>query len=95
MRDDRQGDRPPKRMSDQPGQTDPDVAVEELGPGRPWGRVVMLATPSTCGPYRLVGESSMAKTNGVPAPSPGSRLRRMRSKALAIAGVLRPTLPSR
>ena len=55
----------------------------------------MLPTPSTCGPYRLVGESSMAKTSGAPGPSPGSRLRRMRSKTPAIARALRPTLPSR
>ena len=55
MRDDRQGDRPPKRMSDQPGQTDPDVAVEELGPSRPWGRVVMLAGALNVRPVPLGG----------------------------------------
>src|SRR5271167_2446671 len=55
VRDDRQGDRPPKRMSDQPGQTDPDVAVEELGPGRPWGRVVMLAGALNVRPVPLGG----------------------------------------
>jgi len=42
-------------MSDQPGQADPDVAVEELGPGRPWGWVVMLAGALDVRPVPLGG----------------------------------------
>ena len=40
VREDRQGDRSPERVSDQAGQTDPDVAVEERGPGRSRSGVV-------------------------------------------------------
>ncbi len=55
VRDDRQADGPPERVSDQPGQRDPDVAVEKLRPGWAWGGVVMLAGTLDLGPVPLGG----------------------------------------
>src|SRR5262249_46251604 len=55
VREDRQADRPPARVPDQPGQADPDVAVEELGPRRPRGGVVMLAGALDVRPVSLGG----------------------------------------
>src|SRR5262249_19490020 len=55
MREDRQADGPPGRVSDQPGQADPDMAVEELGPGRPRGGVVVLAGALDLRPIPLGG----------------------------------------
>ncbi len=46
---------PPERVSDQAGQTDPDVAVEERGPGRSRSGVMMLASALDVRPVPLGG----------------------------------------
>src|SRR5262249_41855248 len=55
VREDWQGDRLPAGMANQPGQSDPDVTVQELRPGRPRGGVVMLAGALDVRPVPLGG----------------------------------------
>jgi hypothetical protein len=62
----RQGDAVPQRMSDHPGQGDPDVAIDELGVGRPGRGIVMDTCPLDLRPVALGGRVVQGQQDAVP-----------------------------